>query len=54
MEAKEAVESLVLAIVGNVVSDLVVKTIEARTGKADKEAPEPEREAKHMRETEAD
>lgn len=54
MEAKEAVEALALAIVGNVVSDLIVKAMDARAGKRDEEAPEPEREPKHMRETGAE
>lgn len=53
MEAKEAVEALALAIVGNVVSDLIVKAMDARADKRDEEAPEPEREAKRMRGTEA-
>lgn len=53
MEAKEAVEALALAIVGNVVSDLIVKAIGARADKRDEEAPEPEREPKHMQDTEA-
>ncbi len=51
MNAKETLEALALAIIGNVISDRITKAMDARaTGKASK----PEREPKHMRDEEAE
>lgn len=51
MNAKETLEALALAIVGNVISDRITKAIEAR---AAEKASKPERKPKHMRDEEAE
>ena len=50
MNAKESLEALALAIVGNVISDRIVKAMDAR---AKEKAPKPEEKPKHLRDEEA-
>lgn len=45
MNARESLEALALAVAGNVISDRIVKAMDAR---AKKEAPRPEHRPKHM------
>ncbi len=50
MNAKETLEALALAIIGNVVSDRITKAMDAR---AEEKAPKPVLKPKHMRGEEA-
>ncbi len=51
MNAKETLETLAIAIIGNVVSDRITKAIDAR---AKEKEPKPASRPKHMRDKDSE